>query len=212
MGRPTTRSIGLGQLEAGAPNIPKGHKQSLFRDVVRDASRCLVKKRKLVDEEGETQLELHPSPLKLQRDVTAVPTRVTTRNALAESKAVTLTAQLLGKRKRKDMGHNDIAIHEDTSATNAAHHLQPAEYEIMTRGNSNAQIYDDEDDSEDEIDETVAEDMYKLEENFKGISSKYRLINRIGEGMLALPVSCSLADMCRYIFHRLQSRATGPPG
>jgi hypothetical protein len=40
----------------------------------------------------------------------------------------------------------------------------------------------DETESEDEVDEPVVEDMQKLEENFKGISRKYRLINRIGEG------------------------------
>ncbi|PGH00468.1 CDC7 protein kinase [Blastomyces parvus] len=33
-----------------------------------------------------------------------------------------------------------------------------------------------------EVDESVAEDMKKLESSFKGISSRYRLINRIGEG------------------------------
>lgn len=36
--------------------------------------------------------------------------------------------------------------------------------------------------SEDEVDESVIEDMRKLEESFRGISRKYRLINRIGEG------------------------------
>ena len=41
---------------------------------------------------------------------------------------------------------------------------------------------DDEVESEDEVDESVVEDMRKLEESFRGISSKYRLINRIGEG------------------------------
>lgn len=40
----------------------------------------------------------------------------------------------------------------------------------------------DEGESEDEVDESVIEDMRKLEENFKGISLKYRLLNRIGEG------------------------------
>jgi hypothetical protein len=38
--------------------------------------------------------------------------------------------------------------------------------------------------SEDEVDESVVEDMRKLEESFRGISRKYRLINRIGEGIL----------------------------
>lgn len=46
-------------------------------------------------------------------------------------------------------------------------------------------MLDDESESEDEVDESVVEDMRKLEESFKGISQKYRLINRIGEGECA---------------------------
>ena len=42
---------------------------------------------------------------------------------------------------------------------------------------------DEYDESEDEVDESVLEDMRRLEESFKGISQKYRLINRIGEGL-----------------------------
>ena len=42
---------------------------------------------------------------------------------------------------------------------------------------------DEYDEDEDDIDDSVAEDMKKLEESFKGISQKYRLINRIGEGL-----------------------------
>jgi hypothetical protein len=41
---------------------------------------------------------------------------------------------------------------------------------------------DDDGESEDEVEDSVIEDMRKLEENFRGISQKYRLINRIGEG------------------------------
>ena len=37
---------------------------------------------------------------------------------------------------------------------------------------------------EEEVDETVREDMNKLEDTFPGISDRFRLINRIGEGML----------------------------
>jgi hypothetical protein len=45
--------------------------------------------------------------------------------------------------------------------------------------------YEGESESEDEVDESVAEDMRKLEESFRGISRKYRLINRIGEGNMS---------------------------
>ncbi|KAF1988787.1 cell cycle protein kinase-like protein [Aulographum hederae CBS 113979] len=36
--------------------------------------------------------------------------------------------------------------------------------------------------SEEEVDDSVAEDMARFEETFKGISRRFRLINRIGEG------------------------------
>ncbi|CAI6335146.1 unnamed protein product [Periconia digitata] len=38
------------------------------------------------------------------------------------------------------------------------------------------------DSSDEEIDESVADDMARFEESFAGISKRYRLINRIGEG------------------------------
>lgn len=40
----------------------------------------------------------------------------------------------------------------------------------------------DEDDTEEEVDESVREEIEKLEKTFVGISQKYRLISRIGEG------------------------------
>lgn len=42
----------------------------------------------------------------------------------------------------------------------------------------------DDDEEEEEVDESVREDMTKLEDTFPGISDRFRLINRIGEGML----------------------------
>ena len=44
------------------------------------------------------------------------------------------------------------------------------------------EAFDEYEEDEDDIDDSVAEDMRKLEESFQGISQKYRLINRIGEG------------------------------
>lgn len=38
-------------------------------------------------------------------------------------------------------------------------------------------------DSEEEVEDIVAEDITRFEASFRGINSKYRLINRIGEGM-----------------------------
>ena len=42
--------------------------------------------------------------------------------------------------------------------------------------------------SDDEIDESVAEDIQKFEDSFKGITRRYRLINRIGEGRQMSPL------------------------
>ena len=50
---------------------------------------------------------------------------------------------------------------------------------------------DEDDESDDEVEQSVAEDMQKLEESFQGISQKYRLINRIGEGVLCRREMCS---------------------
>ena len=36
---------------------------------------------------------------------------------------------------------------------------------------------------EEEVDESVREDMNKLEDTFPGISDRFRLVNRIGEGI-----------------------------
>ncbi|KAJ5726466.1 uncharacterized protein N7483_007823 [Penicillium malachiteum] len=41
---------------------------------------------------------------------------------------------------------------------------------------------DEEEDEEEEVDELVREDMTKLENSFPGISERFRLVNRIGEG------------------------------
>jgi cell division control protein 7 len=41
---------------------------------------------------------------------------------------------------------------------------------------------EDEGEEEDEMDDSVKEDMMRLEDSFRGISHRYRLVNRIGEG------------------------------
>lgn len=186
-----TRSGGDGQLLAGLPDTTKGGKQHLVRDVLRNAGRRLLKRKKS-DEEGETddlqqqqQRQESASPSK-ERRASAAPT-ATAREAPAREPPTKLR-----KRNRDAMGYNNIAIHEDTSAR--TQHLHVPEFQIMTEHGPNHPFSEEDEDedeedehSEDEVDETVAEDMKKLEENFKGISQKYRLINRIGEGMLVLP-------------------------
>jgi cell division control protein 7 len=39
------------------------------------------------------------------------------------------------------------------------------------------------DSSEEEVEDSVAEDIVRFEESFVGINKRYRLINRIGEGV-----------------------------
>lgn len=197
MGKASTRNGGGGRLLAGLQDASKINK-NVFRGVFRDASRRLLKRSK-VEEEGGAHLLSSPS--KVRRDNNS--TRASTAPAQAQSSA-------LGKRKRPNMVH-EITIHEDNSATQAfSQPVQPAGFQVMANENmqwSEEDEDEDEDDEELEIDETVAEDMQKLEDNFKGISEKYRLINRIGEGMLVSPETrVQLLIFCRHIFHRLQSR------
>lgn len=49
----------------------------------------------------------------------------------------------------------------------------------LRRGESDRE---DEDEEEEEVDDSVREDMKKLEDTFPGISDRFRLVNRIGEG------------------------------
>lgn len=51
---------------------------------------------------------------------------------------------------------------------------------------------------EEEVDESVREDMHKLESTFPGISEQFRLVNRIGEGMY-LDELVMIANLTRFI-------------
>lgn len=54
-------------------------------------------------------------------------------------------------------------------------------------------VSDNEDDaSKDPVDEAVREDMKRLEETFTGISDRFRLINKIGEGIYCSHLSVPL--------------------
>ncbi len=97
------------------------------------------------------------------------------------------------------MGHNAITIHEDAQEKQ---NRQPklrrmSANEHMQIVSSDEEMNEDQNgssDSEDEVDESVVDDMRRLEESFTGISQRYRLINRIGEGQFSppLPLSCLL--------------------
>ena len=84
------------------------------------------------------------------------------------------------------MGHPAIAIHEDAQDTTlqSARLHKMAAHDIPDEQSMQDESMSDDTDSEDEPDDSVMEDMRKLEESFAGISEKYRLINRIGEGTL----------------------------
>jgi hypothetical protein len=103
-----------------------------------------------------------------------------------------------------------IAIHEDPQYDLSTDQV---EMEAMTpAGYEDGESVDDtasesSEYTEDEVDESVVEDMRRLEESFKGISQKYKLINRIGEGMYTCTVSVlSLTRLSRHLLHRVQSR------
>jgi hypothetical protein len=91
----------------------------------------------------------------------------------------------LGKRRRystRSMSQQTITIHED--ATAATTRLRRSSK--MSTTVPQVDLFDQDSDStesDEEVDETVIEDMRRLEENFAGISQRYRLVNRIGEGM-----------------------------
>ena len=51
------------------------------------------------------------------------------------------------------------------------------------------------DDSEEEVEASVADDILRFEQSFRNINQRYRLINRIGEGLPALYLyQCTFAD------------------
>jgi hypothetical protein len=80
------------------------------------------------------------------------------------------------------MSQQTITIHED--ATAATTRLRRSSK--MSTTVPQVDLFDQDSDStesDEEVDETVIEDMRRLEENFAGISQRYRLVNRIGEGM-----------------------------
>lgn len=44
---------------------------------------------------------------------------------------------------------------------------------------------------DEDIEDSVKEDMKKLEDSFPGISDRFRLVNRIGEGTVSAPFLCA---------------------
>ena len=113
-------------------------------------------------------------------------TRSVTSGATAIGAGAGTSTSVLGKRRRA-MGQNAITIHEDAQEKpNSQPKLRRmSANEHMQTVSSDEDMNEDQDgssDSEDAVDESVVDDMRRLEESFTGISQKYRLINRIGEG------------------------------
>ncbi|KIW28301.1 uncharacterized protein PV07_07977 [Cladophialophora immunda] len=116
----------------------------------------------------------------------AEPESASTRH---REKAQRPAAGIQGKEVRErleqgNMGHPSIAIHEDAQEQL---HGDQEEVDNMARlaeeeDSLDDSFSEDSEQSEDDVDESVVDDMRRLEESFKGISQKYRLINRIGEG------------------------------
>lgn len=81
-------------------------------------------------------------------------------------------------RAQHDQVPQPVSHHDETTIKEEEHDLNdesrdPLEDSGCTRS---------EDDEEEEVEDTVIEDMRSLEESFRGFGRKYRLINRIGEG------------------------------
>jgi hypothetical protein len=107
-----------------------------------------------------------------------------------ERRAGTSANSVLGKRRRyytRSMPNDTVAVHED-AAEIPSHARQTSKMSSFRQTASVPPevLFDHDSDcseSDQEVDDSVLEDMRKLEESFTGISQRYRLLNRIGEGM-----------------------------
>ena len=158
----------------------------------------LFKLRSLRGSKGVREdVELQPLKPLERRPQSDLPAAEVASEPLRQSRRVAGRAgatPTFGKRKKARMGQNAILIHEDND-------VQARSGQKLRKMESRRQlglVPDEEDElqemegeetsseasieTEEDVDESVAEDMRKLEESFKGISTKYRLMNRIGEG------------------------------
>jgi len=83
----------------------------------------------------------------------------------------------------KGVAMRQIAVREDTSEEDHASDVEDTEQ--GTQSESDLSMQDDGPSSDEEMEESVAEDMEKFHSTFKGIGDRYRLINRIGEGIIS---------------------------
>jgi hypothetical protein len=113
--------------------------------------------------------------------------------------AVEATAEgvLLGTVEKEAMAQEVFSAHKDDmqqieSSRKPRAMVDPQHIQIVEDEEEDQSEEGYETESEDEVDESVVEDMRKLEESFRGISRKYRLINRIGEGILPSLLDCTI--------------------
>ena len=78
------------------------------------------------------------------------------------------------------------SIHEQTFSDAIKEHSDEEARHEQERYYSDEEV-DMSDEEEPEIDESVQEDIERFEQSFQGITERFRLINRIGEGRVRLP-------------------------
>ena len=95
------------------------------------------------------------------------------------------TRSAIAKPRAPLLGGDPSNIHEDPGRRTKASNFEDPETETnVVEQPDYGDSSDDSDDSIGSVQESVAEDMLKLEATFKGISKRFRLINRIGEGIV----------------------------
>lgn len=84
--------------------------------------------------------------------------------------------------EHEDMIGSDVLSDEDQGIEEEEREEYEEEHDDDDRQDDESQS-DTSEESQENIEPAVLEDMDKFRETFKGISSRFRLINRIGEGM-----------------------------
>lgn len=95
-------------------------------------------------------------------------------------------AETLGRRRAESFRiHEDVPSTEDTEMNEDTH---PDDEEAQDGGQDDGHESDVSESSDDggTVDVNVQLDMEKLQDNYPGFRQKYRLIKRIGEGMLSV--------------------------
>ncbi len=118
--------------------------------------------------------------------------------------------------KRK-AGDGNFTIHQDAMSEKQAGTADVDQHPQHDNGEEGEQAANSEDSDDDgkPVDSSVAEDMEKFRSSFRGLSRRYRLIKRIGEGIyLVDPCILHLSNSAtsRDFLYSLQSRRHVPQG